>query len=68
MKKTVVKAALIVCAAVTCLARLISFKYESSLSPRAVGALWIASAAGAALCALFAALWIIFEKKEEKGA
>ena len=66
--KTAVKTVLIAAAAVTCLARFISFKYESSLSPAALRALFIASVAGAVLCAVCAAGWVILEKKYKNGS
>ena len=67
MKKTAVKAALIAAAAVTCLCRFVSFKYESSLSPETARRLLIASVAGAVCCAVCAVLWAVWEKKEKNG-
>ena len=65
--KTAVKALLIVAAAVTCLTRFVSFKYESELSPAVLRALFIASVTGAVLCAVCVAAWVILEKKDKKG-
>lgn len=67
MKKTAVKATLIVAAAVTCLCRFISFKYENSLSPQALRGLLIASVAGAVCCAVCAVVWVVLEKKDKNG-
>ncbi|MBQ6065983.1 MAG: hypothetical protein IJK89_04100 [Clostridia bacterium] len=67
MKKTAVKAALIAAAAVTCLCRFISFRYESRLSPEALRGLLIASVAGAVCCAVCAAVWAFSEKKDKNG-
>ena len=64
--KTAVKAILIAAAAVTCLTRFVSFKYESDLSPAVLHALFIASVAGAVLCAVCVAGWVILEKKDKK--
>lgn len=65
--KTAVKAVLIAAAAVTCVARFISFKYESSLSPAVLRALFITGVVGAAVCAACAAIWVILEKKYKNG-
>ena len=54
--KTAVKIVLIAAAAVTCVTRFISFKYESSLSPAALRALFLAAAG-----------WVILEKKGKNG-
>lgn len=64
MKKTAAKAALILSAAVICVCRFLSFKYESSFSPETLRWLTIASAAGAVCCVICAAVWVFLEKKE----
>ena len=65
--KTVVKAIVIVCAAVTCVTRFVAFKYESSFSPETLRALFRAGVAGAALCAVGAVIWVIMERNGKKG-
>ena len=63
--KTFIKIAVIVFAAVTCVTRFVLFKYETALSPEALPLLRTVSFAGAAACLIFAALWVIFEKKRK---
>ncbi len=65
--KTAVKTVLIVCAAAVCALRFVSFRYEASLSPGVRHAMLTASVIGAVLCALFAVLLAVLEKKEKNG-
>ena len=65
--KAAVKSALILCAAAVCILRFVSFRYEDALSPEARRAALIVSVICAAICALCAAVWIIFEKKGKNG-
>lgn len=65
--KTVLKASVIVSAAAVCVLRFLSFKYDAALSPGVKRAFFIISVAGAAVCAVCAALWVAAEKKGKNG-